>query len=82
MEYLTVKWIHIVSSTLLFGTGLGSAFYKYMADRSKNVSAIALTNRLVVLADWMFTTPAIIIQPVTGFILSREHVGCPLLCYK
>ena len=51
---------------LLFGTGLGSAFYKWMADRSKLVSHIAITNRHVVLADWIFTTPTIIIQPLTG----------------
>ncbi len=69
MEYVTIKWIHIVSSTLLFGTGLGSAFYKFMTDRSRDVRAIAVTNRIVVLADWLFTTPAVIIQPVTGFIL-------------
>jgi uncharacterized membrane protein len=66
MEYLTVKWLHILSATLLFGTGLGSAFYKFMTDRSGNLPAIAQTNRLVVLADWLFTTPTIILQPVTG----------------
>ena len=27
MEYAIVKWLHVLSSTLLFGTGLGSAFY-------------------------------------------------------
>lgn len=69
MEYVTIKWIHIISSTLLFGTGLGSAFYKFMTDRSKDVRAIAVTNRIVVLADWLFTTPAVVIQPLTGFIL-------------
>jgi len=66
MEYLILKWLHILSATLLFGTGLGSAFYKFMADRSGNLPAIAQTNRLVVLADWLFTTPTIILQPVTG----------------
>jgi len=69
MEYLLIKWIHIISSTLLFGTGLGSAFYKYMTDRTNNVDAIATTNKLVVLADWLFTTPTIIIQPVTGIMM-------------
>lgn len=32
MEYLVVKWLHILSSTLLFGTGLGSAFYLFFAS--------------------------------------------------
>ncbi len=67
MEYLILKWVHILSAILLFGTGLGSAFYKFFTDRTGNVTAIAVTNRLVVIADWLFTTPTIIIQPITGF---------------
>lgn len=66
MTYATLKTLHILSMVLLFGTGLGSAFYKWMADRSGNVVHIAATNRHVVLADWIFTTPTVIIQPVTG----------------
>jgi uncharacterized membrane protein len=54
---------------LLFGTGLGSAYYKWMADRSGNVTHIAATNRHVVLADWLFTTPTVIFQPVSGLWL-------------
>ena len=67
MMYLFIKYSHIISMVLLFGTGLGSAFYKWMADRSGEVSHIAVTNRHVVLADWLFTTPTIVIQPITGF---------------
>jgi uncharacterized membrane protein len=69
MEYLILKWIHILSAILLFGTGLGSAFYKFFTDRSGDINAIAVTNRLVVFADWLITTPTIIIQPITGFWL-------------
>jgi len=69
MEFLVVKWIHVVSSTFLFGTGLGSAFYLYFTYRSGNIQSIATTNALVVKADWVFTTPTIIIQPVTGALL-------------
>lgn len=67
MEYLIVKWLHILSAFLLFGTGLGSAFYKLFTDLSKNLDAIVITNKLVVKADWFFTTPTVIIQPLTGF---------------
>ena len=66
MTYTMLKTIHILSMVLLFGTGLGSAFYKWMADRSGSVSHIAITNRHVVLADWVFTTPTVIIQPISG----------------
>lgn len=64
--YLSLKAIHMLSMVLLFGTGLGSAWYKWMADRSGDVKHIAATNRQVVIADWLFTTPTIIIQPLTG----------------
>ncbi len=77
MEYEITKWIHIISATILFGTGLGSAFYKFMADRTDNLATIAHTNRTVVVADWLFTTPTIIIQPLSGVILA-EMVGISL----
>jgi uncharacterized membrane protein len=69
MEYVVVKWLHILSSTLLFGTGLGSAFYMFFASRTRDARAIALVVRYVVIADWAFTTPTIIIQPLTGLYL-------------
>jgi uncharacterized membrane protein len=77
MEYVIVKWLHILSSTLLFGTGLGSAFYMFFASRTRDANAIAVVVRYVVIADWAFTTPTIIIQPLTGFYL--VHIaGFPL----
>jgi uncharacterized membrane protein len=69
MEYLVVKWLHVLSSTVLFGTGLGSAFYMFFTNRSGDVRAIAIVARRVVAADWLFTTPTAIVQPVTGFWL-------------
>ena len=77
MEYLLLKWLHILSSTVLFGTGVGSAFYKLLADRGGNLQNIAQTNKHVVLADWLFTTPTVIIQPVTGVMLTQV-LGFPL----
>lgn len=67
--YLALKLLHIISSTLLFGTGLGTAFYMWQADRSGDLAAIASVSRNVVVADWLFTTPAVIIQPVSGFAM-------------
>lgn len=77
MEYLLLKWLHILSATLMYGTGLGSAFYKFMTDRTGNLPAIVETNRLVVLADWLFTTPTVVLQPITGLLLAHS-VGYPL----
>ena len=69
MTYLLVKWLHILSSTLLFGTGLGSAFYMYFTSRTRDSRVIAVVVRQVVIADWVFTTPTVILQPLTGFYL-------------
>ena len=69
MTYLVVKWLHILSSTVLFGTGLGSAFYMFFASRTRDPRVVASVVRHVVIADWIFTTPTIILQPLTGFYL-------------
>lgn len=69
--YLLLKWLHIMSATLMFGTGLGSAFFKWTTDRSGDVRAIAVVMERVVWADWLFTTPAVIIQPITGLWMAH-----------
>jgi uncharacterized membrane protein len=69
MEYLVVKWLHILSSTLLFGTGLGSAFYMFFASRTRDARAAAVVVRYVVVADWLFTTTTIVFQPLSGWYL-------------
>lgn len=73
MDYFIVKWLHIISSTILFGTGIGSAFFMFMANRKRNVSDIHFAVRHVVIADWIFTTPAVIFQFISGFYL--VHLG-------
>lgn len=75
--YLLLKTMHILSSVLLVGTGLGSAFYMFFGNRSGSVAAQAVISRLVVRADWWFTTPCIVIQPATGFAL-MYLAGWPL----
>lgn len=69
MEYFLAKTLHIVSATVLFGTGIGTAFSMWMTHRRGEVAAIAVAAHNVVLADGLFTTPAIVLQPLTGFWL-------------
>ncbi len=64
-----VKILHIVSAAVLFGTGLGTAFQMWMAHRSGDPRSIAIVSRNTVLADFLFTAPAIVIQPATGIAL-------------
>lgn len=77
MEYLTTKWLHILSATFMFGTGFGTAFYMFFTNRSGNVQAIAVVTRWVARADWWFTTPSVIIQPLSGLWM-MHLAGYPL----
>ena len=77
MSYLLLKYIHILGATLLFGTGLGTAFHGFLAFRSRDARVIAAVGRSVVLADWLFTTPAVIVQPATGIAMAVQ-AGLPL----
>lgn len=74
--YLWIKLLHIISATLLFGTGLGTAFFMLRAHLSNNPEAMIITTRTVVLADWIFTTPAIVVQFITGLWLTSS-LGIP-----
>lgn len=50
--YTTLKWLHVLSSVVLVGTGFGSAFYFFFINRTRNLAAQAEVARLVVRADW------------------------------
>lgn len=66
MDYLWLKLIHIISSTILFGTGIGTATVMLYGYFSKNITAMAVINRYVVLVDWIFTGTTGLIQPISG----------------
>ena len=70
-SYLVLKLLHILSAVVVAGTGFGIAYFMFMVSRSKDRRAIAVTTRHVVLADWLFTTPAIVLQLITGILLMR-----------
>lgn len=69
--HLCLKTLHLLSATILFGTGLGTAFHLWVTHRGGEVRAIASAARTVVLADFLFTTPAVLVQPATGWALAR-----------
>jgi len=71
--YLALKFLHVIGAAVLFGTGLGIAFFLFMADRKEEPASIAATLRTVVIADYVFTATAVVAQPVTGLLL--VHLG-------
>ncbi len=72
MEYvLALRWLHVIGAAVLLGTGAGIAFFMVMAHRSKDTRIIAHTAGVVVIADWLFTASAIVVQPITGALLAQ-----------
>lgn len=67
--YFVAKWVHILSSTILFGTGIGTALHMWLTHLNGDVRSIAVVSRNVVRADWWFTAPSGILQPVSGAYL-------------
>jgi uncharacterized membrane protein len=66
-----LKLIHVLSGAVLFGTGLGIAFFMVWATRTRSARIVADVARIVVVADFLFTASAVLIQPLTGLWLIR-----------
>ncbi len=75
--YATLKWLHVVSAALLFGTGLGSAFCLFLASRTRDPSHVAFVARSVLIADGVFTAAPAVVQPVSGVAMALV-AGLPL----
>ena len=73
-----LKVIHVIGAAVLFGTGLGIAFFMLMAHRTGDPRTIAATARIVVIADTVFTATAAVVQPVSGVALAWA-IGYSLL---
>ncbi len=69
--YVLLKLVHVLSAAVLFGTGAGIAFFMVRARRTRDPSIAAAVGRMVVLADFLFTATAVVVQPVSGLALIR-----------
>lgn len=73
MEWVhLLRWAHIIGACVLLGTGAGIAFFMVMAQRVKDARVIAHVAGTVVIADWLFTAAAVVLQPITGALLAME----------
>jgi uncharacterized membrane protein len=72
MDHLWLKAIHILSAMLVFGTGLGIAFFMWTAHRTGDARTIAAVARNVVIADAIFTAPGVVGLLVTGYVMARR----------
>lgn len=64
--YLIIKTLHVLSATVLFGTGAGIAFFMFKGQLSSVSAARRFAASTTVTADFSFTLPAVIIQPLSG----------------
>lgn len=65
-SYTVIKTVHVISATIVFGTGLGIAYFLFSAHLAKDLAARRFAARMTVRADFAFTLPAVIVQPVSG----------------
>ena len=70
MLFFAVKYLHLIGAAVLLGTGAGIAFFQLMAHRTGNAATIAAVARIVVIADFLFTATAVVLQPITGGLLA------------
>lgn len=70
--YLTIKTLHILSATILFGTGIGIAFFMVRSWFVDDIQQRLYAARTTVLADWLFTLPAGILQLLSGLWLAWQ----------
>lgn len=70
-------FLHVIGATVLLGTGAGIAFFMVTAHHGRDARLIAHVAGIVVLADTLFTATAVVLQPVTGFLLAQA-AGWPV----
>jgi len=75
--YFLLKFLHVIGAAVLLGTGAGIAFFMLMAHLTGEAVKVAAVARIVVIADFLFTATAVVVQPVTGVALAW-NVGYPL----
>jgi uncharacterized membrane protein len=79
---LLLKAAHVLSAAVIFGTGLGIAFFTWFGCRASiragDIGALRLVLRYTVVADAWFTAPAVAFQAVSGLLLMNAY-GWPHL---
>lgn len=68
MEYQLYKLIHIIGVMLFLGNIITGLFWMHFAMKTNDEKIIGFTIRGIILADTIFTTPAVIIITATGIM--------------
>ncbi len=68
-----LKFVHVIGASVLLGTGAGIAFFMLFAHMKGDVKVVAGVARIVVIADFLFTATAVVLQPITGVLLAHAY---------
>lgn len=67
------KLVHLLSGSVLFGTGIGIAFFAWFGYKRAmligEIDGLRAVLRLTVIGDTFFTAPAVVVQLVSGIML-------------
>jgi uncharacterized membrane protein len=77
LYFQLLQFLHVIGATVLLGTGAGIAFFMLRAHLTRDARVIAGVARIVVTADFVFTATAVVVQPITGYLLAR-FLGYPI----
>jgi uncharacterized membrane protein len=75
--YFVLKFLHVIGAAVLLGTGAGIAFFMLLGHLTGKPVIVAAIARIVVVADFLFTATAVVLQPITGVALAW-HMGWSL----
>ncbi len=67
------KLVHLLSASVLFGTGMGIAFFAWFGYKRAmaigEIDGLRAVLRLTVIGDIFFTLPAVVVQLLSGIVL-------------
>lgn len=75
MSLAIIKFVHLLGVTLFLGNIIVTAFWKIMADRTRDVAVIRFATRLVNFTDVVFTGGGIVLLLGAGHAMAASHGG-------
>lgn len=64
-----IKIIHVISSAILLGAGVGTVFYFWFANRQSDIQVIINTAKHIIFVGVLLTGVSGVIQFITGLLL-------------
>ncbi len=69
VNYLLLKFLHILGGIVFVGNIIVTAFWKIMADRTRDAGIVAFGQRVVNLTDFLFTSLGAFTLIITGLMM-------------